>query len=76
MTAQAAVPIRTAAEEQLAANWQQAKSGLPGPVLLRSTAFERFAMAGLPHRRQLLLGSRPDRDCGLRGHAISSWYCA
>ena len=51
MTAPAAVPIRTAAEEQLAANWQQAKSGLPGPALLRATAFERFAKAGLPHRR-------------------------
>src|SRR5262249_44214000 len=51
VTAQAAVPIRTAAEEQLAANWQQAKSRLPGPVLLRATAFERFAVAGLPHRR-------------------------
>jgi Fe-S cluster assembly protein SufD len=51
VTVQAAVPIRTAAEEQLAANWQQAKSGLPGPALLRATAFERFAKAGLPHRR-------------------------
>ena len=51
MSAPATVPIRTAAEEQLAASWQQAKSGLPGPVLLRATAFERFAAAGLPHRR-------------------------
>jgi Fe-S cluster assembly protein SufD len=43
--------IKTAAEQQLAANWQQAKSRLPGPVLLRAAAFERFAAAGLPHRR-------------------------
>jgi len=43
--------IRTAAEQQLATEWQQVKSRLPGPVLLRATAFERFAAAGLPHRR-------------------------
>src|SRR5262244_4012463 len=43
--------IKTAAEQQLAARWQEAKSHLPGPVLLRATAFERFAAAGLPHRR-------------------------
>jgi Fe-S cluster assembly protein SufD len=49
MRAQAAV--KTAAEQQLAASWQEAKSHLPGPVLLRATAFERFAVAGLPHRR-------------------------
>src|SRR5262245_21543938 len=43
--------IRTAAEQQLAAGWQEAKARLPGPALLRATAFERFAAAGLPHRR-------------------------
>jgi len=43
--------IKTAAEQQLAAGWQEAKSRLPGPRLLRATAFERFAAAGLPHRR-------------------------
>ena len=43
--------IKTAAEQQLAAGWQEAKSRLPGPTLLRATAFERFAAAGLPHRR-------------------------
>ena len=43
--------VKTAAEQQLAASWQQAKGHLPGPVLLRATAFERFASAGLPHRR-------------------------
>ena len=43
--------VKTAAEQQLAASWQQAKSRLPGPLLLRATAFERFAAAGLPHRR-------------------------
>ena len=43
--------MKTAAEQQLAADWQEVKSRLPGPVLLRATAFERFASAGLPHRR-------------------------
>src|SRR5262249_51830783 len=43
--------IKTAAEQQLAAGWLEAKSRLPGPTLLRATAFERFAAAGLPHRR-------------------------
>src|SRR5262245_45269826 len=43
--------MKTAAEQQLAADGQQVKSRLPGPVLLRATAFERFASAGLPHRR-------------------------
>ena len=36
----------------------------------------QLALRLLPVCRQLLLGSRPDRDCGRRGHAISSWYCA
>src|SRR5499433_3325960 len=43
--------IKTAAEQQLAAGWQEARGRLPGPALLRATAFERFAAAGLPHRR-------------------------
>src|SRR5262249_61513275 len=43
--------IKTAAEQQLAAGWQEAKGRLPGPALLRATAFERFAATGLPHRR-------------------------
>ena len=43
--------IKTAAEQQLAAEWQQAARRLPGPTLLRATAFERFAAAGLPSRR-------------------------
>src|SRR5438067_3927677 len=43
--------IKTAAEQQLAAEWQQAAGRLPGPRLLRATAFERFAAAGLPSRR-------------------------
>src|SRR5215470_5789007 len=51
VTMQAEGAVKTAAEQQLAANWQEAKSHLPGPVLLRATAFERFAATGLPHRR-------------------------
>jgi Fe-S cluster assembly protein SufD len=51
VTAQAAVPIRTAAEEQLTSGWQDAKGRLPGAARLRQAAFERFAKAGLPHRR-------------------------
>src|SRR5215470_13527950 len=43
--------IKTAAEQQLEAGWQEAKGRLPGPALLRTTAFERFAATGLPHRR-------------------------
>ena len=43
--------IKTAAETQLVAGWQEAKHRLPGPALLRATAFERFTAAGLPHRR-------------------------
>jgi Fe-S cluster assembly protein SufD len=43
--------IKTAAEQQLAADWQEAKDRLPGPARVRATAFERFAAAGLPHRR-------------------------
>jgi len=51
VTVQAAVPIRTAAEEQLTSGWQDAKGRLPGAARLRQAAFERFAKAGLPHRR-------------------------
>src|SRR5437870_989454 len=43
--------MKTAAEQQLAAEWQEAGRRLPGPRLLRAKAFERFAAAGLPNRR-------------------------
>ncbi len=43
VTVQAAVPIRTAAEEQLTSGWQDAKGRLPGVARLRQAAFERFA---------------------------------
>src|SRR3954462_4394356 len=43
--------MKTAAELGLAAEWQEAKARLPGPAPLREAAFERFAKAGLPHRR-------------------------
>src|SRR5262249_4765660 len=43
--------IKTAAEEQLAAEWETARARLPGPASLRAAAFERFAHAGLPNRR-------------------------
>jgi Fe-S cluster assembly protein SufD len=43
--------MKTAAEQQLAAEWQQAKGRLPGPADLRENAFGRFAAQGLPHRR-------------------------
>jgi Fe-S cluster assembly protein SufD len=43
--------MKTAAEQQLAAEWQEAKRALPGPVALREEAFRRFEAAGLPHRR-------------------------
>src|SRR5215213_5697964 len=43
--------MKTAAELGLAAEWQEAKSRLPGPAPLRAAAFERFAATGLPHRR-------------------------
>ena len=43
--------IKTAAEQQLAAHWQEAKSRLPGPAGLRDRAFRRFDATGLPHRR-------------------------
>src|SRR4051794_3761902 len=43
--------MKNAAEQQLAAEWQAAKARLPGAGPLRAAAFERFAKAGLPHRR-------------------------
>jgi len=43
--------MRNAAEQQLAAEWQQAKDTLPGAAPLRAAAFQRFASVGLPHRR-------------------------
>src|SRR5437762_7327387 len=43
--------MKNAAEQQLAAEWARAKARLPGPAPLREAAFERFAKAGLPHRR-------------------------
>jgi Fe-S cluster assembly protein SufD len=43
--------VKTVAEQQLAAAWQQAKDRLPGLAVQRKRAFERFVAAGLPHRR-------------------------
>src|SRR5712692_5348656 len=43
--------MKTAAEQQIAAEWETAKGRLPGPAALRAAAFERFAHVGLPHRR-------------------------
>jgi Fe-S cluster assembly protein SufD len=43
--------MKNAAEQQLAAEWQAAKTRLPGVASLRAAAFERFAAKGLPHRR-------------------------
>src|SRR5215472_300673 len=43
--------IKTAAEQQIAAQWEAAKDRLPGPSALRRSAFEAFARTGLPHRR-------------------------
>jgi Fe-S cluster assembly protein SufD len=43
--------MRTAAETTLAETFEVAKERLPGPRLLRATAFERFASTGLPNRR-------------------------
>jgi Fe-S cluster assembly protein SufD len=43
--------IKNPAEQQLAAEWAAAKAKLPGVAPLRAAAFERFAKAGLPHRR-------------------------
>src|SRR5512145_3046961 len=43
--------MKNAAEQQLVAEWLAAKGRLPGAAPLRAAAFERFAAAGLPHRR-------------------------
>jgi Fe-S cluster assembly protein SufD len=43
--------MKTAAEQQLAAEWQTAHGLLPGPATLRADAFKRFESDGLPHRR-------------------------
>jgi Fe-S cluster assembly protein SufD len=43
--------IKTAAEQALAAEWQQARGRLPGSAARREAAFRRFAAQGLPHRR-------------------------
>ena len=43
--------MKTVAEQQLAAEWQEAAPRLPGLAGLRAAAFERFAAAGLPSRR-------------------------
>jgi Fe-S cluster assembly protein SufD len=45
------IAVKTTAEEQLASGWQEARGRLPGAAPLRQAAFERFAKAGLPHRR-------------------------
>jgi Fe-S cluster assembly protein SufD len=44
-------PIRTAAETALSTAFASAKGSLPGPAALRESAFKRFEVAGLPHRR-------------------------
>jgi len=47
-------PIKTAAEQALAAHYQAAKARLPGDTdvkRLRESAFASFAETGLPHRR-------------------------
>lgn len=47
-------PIRTAAEQALAASFEEVKARLPGGpefVRLRERAFAAFADSGLPHRR-------------------------
>jgi len=51
VTVRADVAVKTAAEQQLASGWQEAKGRLPGAATLRHAAFERFAALGLPHRR-------------------------
>jgi Fe-S cluster assembly protein SufD len=44
-------PIKTAAETALSTAFAAVKDKLPGAVALRESAFERFEIAGLPHRR-------------------------
>jgi Fe-S cluster assembly protein SufD len=43
--------MKTAAELALAAEWLEVKARLAGAAPLRASAFERFSVAGLPHRR-------------------------
>jgi Fe-S cluster assembly protein SufD len=43
--------IKNAAEQQFSAQWEQAKTHLPGPLSLREAAFRRFEAKGLPNRR-------------------------
>jgi Fe-S cluster assembly protein SufD len=43
--------MKSAAELELAAEWEQVKGRLPGLAELREHAFQRFAALGLPHRR-------------------------
>src|SRR5262245_53457111 len=43
--------IKSAAEQQLEAQWQEARARLPGPATLRRSAFEQFLKVGLPNRR-------------------------
>jgi Fe-S cluster assembly protein SufD len=43
--------IKNAAEQQFSAQWDQAKTRLPGPLSLREAAFRRFEAKGLPNRR-------------------------
>jgi Fe-S cluster assembly protein SufD len=43
--------MKTAAELELATQWQEVKSRLPGLVTLREAAFRSFDAEGLPHRR-------------------------
>jgi Fe-S cluster assembly protein SufD len=43
--------IKSAAEQQLEAQWQEARARLPGPAALRRSAFEQFLKTGLPNRR-------------------------
>jgi Fe-S cluster assembly protein SufD len=45
------VVVKSAAEQQLAAQWQEAKGRLPGVAALRETAYRRFETLGLPDRR-------------------------
>src|SRR5213079_3088544 len=42
---------RCASPARTGRQWPMAARRLPGPTLLRATAFERFAAAGLPSRR-------------------------
>jgi Fe-S cluster assembly protein SufD len=44
-------PIKTAAETALSTAFAAVKDKLPGAAALRESAFERFEIAGLPHRR-------------------------